>query len=361
MPSAQAKDPRSILRHGSAQLPSVEVDSYNLEIKDDDGFVGDKASRSSFHDILDRWRKVLQDAGVEDSLGAKRAEDLSKKKLDQILNDGDVHTAAVLHSALEDFAQALVYVVRRFMRTKGWKDTEAIVIGGGFSNARAAQIAMARAELLLRDDGINVQLSAITHDPDEAGLIGTLHLLPSWMIGGYDGIVAVDIGGTNIRTGIVLSGVKKATDLSKAEVWKSELWRHANDDPKRDAAIERMNGMIGDLIAKAEKAKIVLAPVIGVGCPGLINEDGSIEAGAQNLPGNWESSRFNLPNEIISAIPQIGGHDTQVIMHNDAVVQGLSALPRMTTYARWGVLTIGTGLGNARFSLRKKQVKDEEQ
>jgi hypothetical protein len=37
-------------------------------------------------------------------------------------------------------------------------------------------------------------------------------------------------------------------------------------------------------------------------------------------------------------------------MHNDAVVQGLSELPHLKDYAHWGVLTIGTGLGNARFS-----------
>ena len=31
--------------HGAKVLPSVEVDSYNLEIKDDEGFLGDRASR----------------------------------------------------------------------------------------------------------------------------------------------------------------------------------------------------------------------------------------------------------------------------------------------------------------------------
>jgi hypothetical protein len=37
-------------------------------------------------------------------------------------------------------------------------------------------------------------------------------------------------------------------------------------------------------------------------------------------------------------------------MHNDAVVQGLSELPRMRAVPRWGVLTIGTGLGNASYT-----------
>ena len=39
-------------------------------------------------------------------------------------------------------------------------------------------------------------------------------------------------------------------------------------------------------------------------------------------------------------------------MHNDAVVQGLSEVPFMTDVERWGVLTLGTGLGNARFTNR---------
>ena len=41
-------------------------------------------------------------------------------------------------------------------------------------------------------------------------------------------------------------------------------------------------------------------------------------------------------------------------MHNDAVVQGLSELPFMQDVDHWGVLTIGTGLGNARFTNRRK-------
>jgi len=42
-------------------------------------------------------------------------------------------------------------------------------------------------------------------------------------------------------------------------------------------------------------------------------------------------------------------------MHNDGVVQGLAEVPFMQDVQRWGVLTIGTGLGNARFSNRHKE------
>ena len=52
-------------------------------------------------------------------------------------------------------------------------------------------------------------------------------------------------------------------------------------------------------------------------------------------------------------------------MHNDGVAQGLSEVPFMQDVERWGVLTIGTGLGNARFTNRSKEkngkkAKDKE-
>jgi predicted NBD/HSP70 family sugar kinase len=106
------------------------------------------------------------------------------------------------------------------------------------------------------------------------------------------------------------------------------------------------------LIGKAKKSGLKLAPFIGIGCPGIITKDGSIDRGAQNLPGNWESSKFHLPAAIHELLPRIGEDDTAIVMHNDAVVQGLSEAPFMHDVKRWGVLTIGTGLGNARFTNR---------
>ena len=55
--------------------------------------------------------------------------------------------------------------------------------------------------------------------------------------------------------------------------------------------------------------------------------------------------------------PQLEGHEPVVVIHNDAVVQGLSEVPNMTDVRHWGVLTIGTGLGNARFTNRKTKDK----
>lgn len=110
--------------------------------------------------------------------------------------------------------------------------------------------------------------------------------------------------------------------------------------------------MILSQIKAADRAGLKVAPFIGIGCPGLIQPDGTIERGAQNLPGNWESTRFNLIDSLREKVPTIGKHDTMVTMHNDAVIQGLSEMPFMQDVRHWGVLTIGTGLGNASYENR---------
>jgi hypothetical protein len=343
-----------IARHGATRLPSVEVDSFNIELKDDDGFLGDRASKGAFRTILDGLRKPLKKSG-DDPLGKKSAEEIAKSDLDQALVGDDIRAAALVHGAIEEFAQELAHVTGRFLKTKAWADTERIVVGGGFRQSRVGELAIARTGIILKAEDFKVDLVPIRFHPDDAGLIGTLHLAPSWIFEAHDSILAVDIGGTNIRCGVVETRWKKAPDLSKATVWKSELWRHADDEPTREGAVKRLVKMLKDLIAASEKEGLKLAPFIGIACPGVIDADGSIEKGAQNLPGNWESSKFNLPASLVEAIPEIGGHDTAVLMHNDGVAQGLSEVPFMQDVEHWGVLTIGTGLGNARFTNRRKE------
>ncbi len=342
----------AIAAHGARRLPAVDVDSYNVELKDDEGFLGDRASKGAFRGIIENWRKPLRKQGT-DPFGDTPSDDLTKKQLDMLLSKGDPEAAGILQGAIEEFAQELGLVIRRFLKLKGWRDTERIVVGGGFRASRVGELAIGRASVILKADNIDIELTPIRHDPDEAGLIGAVHLAPSWMFKAHEAILGVDIGGTNIRAGIVDLNMSKAPDLSKASVRTFELWRHADEEKvKREDAVDGLVKMLKGLIAEAGKAKLKLAPFIGIGCPGLIKEDGSIDRGAQNLPGNWESSRFNLPASLHKAIPKIGADETAIVMHNDAVVQGLSEVPFMTGVKHWGVLTIGTGLGNARFSNR---------
>lgn len=337
-------------KHGGSVLPSVTVDSYNLELKDEDGFVGDKASRRAFSELLDKWRKVLSQLG-EEAFGSRPSSELSKKDIAALLAKGDGLESAVVFSAIEEFSQQLTFVIRQFLRLKAWKNTECLIIGGGFSDSRVGELAIGRSQLLLKSENIDVELQAIRHDPDEAGLLGAAHLVPGWMLKGHDGLIAIDIGGTNFRVGIIDLDLDDAKG-SRAKIVQSDIWRHGDDKPTREEAIERLCKMIRTEIAWAKENNVSLVPMIGIGCPGLIDESGSIVKGGQNLPGNWESSKFSLPSSIKEKIPQIEGSETMVVMHNDAVVQGLSQVAHVKNRTHWGVLTIGTGLGNARFTNR---------
>jgi hypothetical protein len=350
--------PPALLAHGSAQLSRVTVDTYNAELRTTDGFIGDRASKRAFQAILDDWRERLRKVG-EDPLGESPSEQLSKRQLDKMLTEGDAEAAGVVHGAIEEFSQEFAAVIRRFLRLKCWKEAERIVVGGGLRQSRIGELAIGRTAVLLKGDGHEIDLQPIRHDPDHAGLIGSVQLVPGWIFAGHDSILAVDIGGSNIRTGIVELRNRKKQAFADATVGRFELWRHAEDSPKREDAVERLIGMLKSLVKGAEKDGLKLAPFIGVGCPGVIEADGSIDRGGQNLPGNWEHKSFNLPALLREGIPRIGEHDTVVVMHNDAVVQGLSELPFMQDVTHWGVLTIGTGLGNACFTNRKND-KDEK-
>ena len=338
--------------HAGMQTTSVILDAYNVELRATDGFVGDRASKRAFNAILDDWRERLQKVSG-DPFGDGPTEEITKKQLDRMLVGDNLEAAAVVHGVVEDYARELATVVRRFLRLKAWQDTQRIAVGGGLRNSRVGQLAIARAFVLLEADGISVPLTPIHYHPDEAGLVGCAHLAPGWMFKGHDSMIAVDVGGTNIRAGIVELNLKKHPDLSGARVVASEHWRHRDEFPTREEAVERLGKMLAILIDLAVTERRRPAPFIGIGCPGLIREDGSITKGGQNLPGNWESKRFHLPTKVAELVPTIASNETVVVMHNDAVVQGLSETPFMRDVEHWGILTIGTGLGNARFSNRE--------
>jgi hypothetical protein len=346
--------PSALPAHGAEALSRVTVDAYNAELRTSEGFVGDRASKRAFESILDDWRERVSKMG-EDPLGEQRSDEITKKQLDKVLLEGDAEAAGMVHSAIEEFAQEFAAVVRRFLRLKEWKNVERIAVGGGLRQSRIGELAIGRSGVALKADGHEVELRPIRHAPDHAGLIGSVHLVPSWVLAGHDSILAVDIGGSNIRAGIVEFHAKKNRDLADAEVHRLELWRHRDDAPKREDAVEQLIEFLLDLVKRARKDELTLAPFIGIGCPGVIRADGSIERGGQNLPGNWEAKGFNLPQRLREALPTIDDHETVIVMHNDAVVQGLSELPWMQDVQRWGVMTIGTGLGNAHFTNRARE------
>jgi len=356
---ADTSDGPAVLGHGGRVLPAVTVDAYNEELRDEAGFVGDRASGRAFRAILDDWRDRVRGRGEQDPFGDMPAQDISKAKLDDYLAGGDAFAAGLVHTAVEEFAKELATVTCRFLRLKSWADTQRIVIGGGLSASHIGALAMGRAAVILASEGLDLDLRTIGNHPDTAGLLGAVQLAPTWVLEGHDAILAADIGGTNLRVGVIELKIKKG-DVSKTGVWKYLHWRHRDEGPTRDGAVDRMAEMVQELIVAADKAKLKLAPFFGIGCPGLIDEHGVIMQGGQNLPGNWEGETFNLARELAARLPRIHGHEPLFVIHNDAVVQGLSEVPNMKDVKRWGVFTIGTGLGNARFTNREHDKVDEK-
>jgi hypothetical protein len=337
--------------HGAAALPRVRVDTYGAQLRDGAEQYGDRANKGAFAAILDDWRKASARAG-DDPLADAPETALNKKNLAKFLDSEKLEASGLVLGVIEAFSTEFASVITRFLRLKDWSGTERIAIGGGFRGSRVGELVIGRAAIELKRDGTKVQLMPIREHVDEAAMIGALQLVPKWMLAGHDAILAADIGGTYVRVGLVTFRFgQKQGALSEGTVVLSKKWRHADDEtPSRTRAVERLSGALRNLARHASKRRLRLAPFIGIGCPGIINSDGSIKAGGQNLPGNWESDHFNLATELAKALPIINGEQPMILIHNDAVLQGLSQVPNMADAKRWGILTIGTGLGNARFT-----------
>ncbi len=336
--------------HAGLRLPGLRIDSCNLALRepDDSGFIGDRASQTAFRELLDERRRQ-HFTGDRDPFGRTPTHAISKRDLDLVLIGGDADAAHLVHAAIEAHAERLAGVVRCFLSQPKWRGVRRIVIGGGFPGSRAGALSVRRAARLLKLSRAGVDLSLLRHDGDDAGLLGWVSLAPAAALRA-EAFLAVDIGGTNIRCGIVAPRLYERDDGSRATVLERSQWRHADDAPDREAAITRMAAMLNGLGAHARTLGLRLAPFIGIACPGQIGRDGHIAHGAQNLPGDWEADDFRVAEALGARLDRIGGRRPVVRLHNDAVVQGLSERPRMQAVARWGVLTIGTGLGNASYT-----------
>jgi len=228
------------LEHGSRVLRSVIVESYNVEIREGEGFLGDRANKRIFKAMLDHWRDRLRRNGG-DPLDGRPTEDIyrDKQELERILLSGDPDTAGVLIGSIEDFAGELAAVIKRLLETEEWRATQCIAIGGGFREGRVSELVTGRTAVMLRAEGVGTSLVPLRHHPEVAGLIGGVHLAPDDVLREFQGILAVDIGGTNVRTGIVEPELKDG-EIAGASVWSYELWRHADKKPSKEELLKHM-------------------------------------------------------------------------------------------------------------------------
>ncbi|MHB2264810.1 ROK family protein [Aliihoeflea sp. PC F10.4] len=333
--------------HGSHELPGVSVTSYSLTLKEGGGFVGDRANGRAFFAILDELRTPLCEAGT-DPFGGVATDDLSNDDIDEAWRTGDAFAAGLIHTTIEEFAQRLASVVRAYSSADDqWAKVSRIVVGGGLRDSRIGEIAIGRTTAILRLEGVGVDLVPIEEDPDEAALLGGLWLIESDRLRGSSQMLAVDIGGSSIRAGLIDFDPELPHNLSQATVIELDQWKYDEEskEPSRDEAVKRLAGTLEELQKRSNKP---LAKFITVACPGRIHENGDIRDGAQNLPGDWEADDFNLPGALSDALD----NKYEIVLHNDAVVQGLSEVERMGDVEHWAVITIGTGLGNAAYKNR---------
>jgi predicted NBD/HSP70 family sugar kinase len=341
--------------HGAKELPRVFVDSYGDDIRTKEGYFGDLASKGAFRKLIADLRAALAQ-GAGDPI-ADEPETLARSRIDKILKEGDSSQAGVILSVVEKFASNIAQVVAHLYKLRHWRKVERILVGGGFRGSRVGEFAIGRAQVLVREQvDEHVEVQPIRHDPDEAGILGAAQLFAPKLLKGVEHIVGVDIGGSNFRCGLIALHQDQDKALRKAEIVAHQIWQHAEvEDKTLDGSMEKLAAMLRASLKYAEEKKLKVAPLVGVGVPGTVMEDGGLEGGVLNLPGDWKSPAFNLPSRLRQMIPEIEGQPTQVVMHNDAVVQGLSQVPFQTDVERFGVLTIGTGLGNAVY--RNKEFK----
>jgi len=75
-------------RTAAVSLPASDGRHLQAELRDEDGFVGDRASGRAFRAILEDWREKLGAHG-EDPFGDLPTEEISKSKLDKMLAGAD--------------------------------------------------------------------------------------------------------------------------------------------------------------------------------------------------------------------------------------------------------------------------------
>jgi hypothetical protein len=100
------------------------------------------------------------------------------------------------------------------------------------------------------------------------------------------------------------------------------LGQNAGDDQTGPMEIDSLAG-------KREHRSLNHQDQIGVACQpgGVIKTDGSVEKGRRTSPATGRAASSICRPSLVEAIPQIGDHDTAIVMHNDGVVQGALRSP----------------------------------
>ena len=339
--------------HGAKDLPVVSVGDYTVDFRD----YGCLTGRRAFQSFPRGWPGgQLTSCG----LAAGSPRDMPGERRPGRAFASRAFALGTLEAAdppgvVEELARELAAVARRLLATPSWSGLEHIAVGGELRTSRTGERAIKRASVLLRAEGHSVTMRPIRHQPDQAGLIGSAHLVPTACLVGHDAMLAIDVGGSDVRAGLIEFNLDDEPNLRAARTEGLCVCRAADKEPGRDEVLKRLAAMLADLVRHARKERYRLAPVVGLACPGVIGPDGRIKPTGQNLPGEGETADVSLPARLAGLLPGLDGQPVAVVMHNNVVIQGLSELPWLGHAARWGLLAVGPGLGSASFSNRAHQ------
>ena len=165
-------DSESPQGHGGRELARVIVDSYGEDVLTKDGYFGELVSNGAFKKLVANLRNELSE-GAGDPIESEPPE-LTRRRIDKLLKEGDAASAGVILSVVEQFAQNIALVVKSLFKLKNWRDVERIVVGGGFRDSRVGELAIGRANVLVREMNNAVEMTPIRHNPG----VGIMTIMP---------------------------------------------------------------------------------------------------------------------------------------------------------------------------------------
>ena len=140
--------------------------------------------------------------------------------------------------------------------------------------------------------------------------------------------IGIDIGGTSIKYGIV-------------NQVGTVLWEHKRPTKASTSRQEvEQNIIAAALEAKVQAEELGLnIEVIGIGTPGLVNKQGIVLGGADNIKG-WENVPLSQFVQKALTIPTFAGNDADMMAVGEVNVAGHNAVTAI-------FITLGTGIGGA--------------
>lgn len=323
----------------------VAVRCYSVGLADPehrDGtiFLGDRARAAALYAILEEQRR-LACTRIDARWHRGLAGPIDADAVDSWLRSGETPVRDVILEAACLFGCRLSRVMRGFLATAPWQGVERIVVGGGLAGRQVGRIAISVARGLMAAESPAVDVVGIALDPDEAALVGSIWLVDPALLAGCETMLAVDLGGTKVRVGLL--ELAQLAD-GRVGVRDKQVWRHTETVRTRDGLIDGLAEMIdetrGEPAARASGRHRLSGP----------HRARWRHPGRHPEPsGRLVGPGFNLLQALQTRLFKANGGSFDVDLHNDAVAQGLSALPAMRDVRTWAVVTTGTGLGNAVF------------